>query len=438
MDKKTIENKKNVILIVVDAFRPQNLSMFGYKKETDKNLKKIAKESVLFKQCFSSSNSTAPSLMSMFTGMLPKNHGIIHQFPYTKEEEIIKMQDNLKFWLPSYLKERGYETNAIDWIGMWFKDGFDYYEEKEEKQSKIKKFMNIPKVKRFLLGVPNWIYQIGKKMIKTRASIGFVPAKETMDLGISRIKKSQKPFFLFMHFWDTHFPFKTTKFKGSEKKDVDEVLANIKDKSQKEYFKKRVTDINLYSIEDMTEKYNESIKNVDEQIGRLHKFLKKKNLWEDTILIILGDHGTNLTEHGIYFSSSGLYDDTIHVPLIMHFPGLESKEIDSFVQNTDLPPTILDYLGYETMDFDGTSLIETIKNGKNMRDKVFFFDGLCEDIKGVRTKKRKLIIAKNRLCNLCKSFHHKEFEEYDLEKDPKENKNVYKENSELKKFIEDK
>ena len=438
MEEQDFIKNKNIILIVVDAFRPKNLSLFGYQKKTDKNLKKIAKDNLLFKNFFSSSNATAPSLMSIFTGKYPVNHGIIHQFPYTTNEEIDKMKKEAGFWLPEYLRKKGYNTIAIDWIGMWFKDGFDYYEEKEEKQTKLKRLMSTPFVKKILLNLPNWAYRFGKKIVKTRASANFSPAKDTMNLGISKIQNSEKPLFLFMHFWDTHFPFPTTKFRGSKERDIDKILDKIESKSQKEYFKKRITDIGLYSIQDMIDKYDASIKEVDKQIGKLHDYLKKNNLWEDTILIILGDHGTNLTEHGIYFSSSGVYDDTLHVPFIMHLPEYGGKEIKEFAQNIDISPTILDYLGDKVNhNFDGKSILNMIKKGEKIREKVFFWDGLCLDVKGVRTKNKKLIVAKDSKCNLCKSSHHEEHEEFDLEKDPEEKNNIYSERSELIDFLED-
>ncbi len=430
-------DKKNIVLIIVDAFRTKNISLFGYEKETDKNIKRLAEESLVFKDFFSSSNSTAPSVMSIFTGRFPQHHGILHQFPYTTEEEIAKMKREKTFWLSSYLQSKGYETIGIDWIGMWFKEGFDYYKEKEEKPSKKKDFFNIPVIKKALLNLPNWAYKFGKKVTKARASTQFCPAKETMDLAIEKLKEAKKPFFLFAHFWDTHFPFPTTKFKESEKNDISDVLSKIKDKSQKEYFKKRVTDINLNSTEDMIDKYDASITEVDKQIGKLHSFLKKNKLWEDTIFIVLGDHGTSLTEHGVYFSGSSLFDETIHVPFILHLPGIESKEINGFVQNVDIAPTILDYLNFNAeKSFDGISMLKLIKEGKQIRDKVFFVDGLALDIKGVRTANRKFIMAKHNTCNLCKAQHHKSFEEYDLKKDPQEEKNIYSETSESKVFLE--
>lgn len=391
---------KNIIIIVIDAFRPNNLSLFGYSKETDRNLKKIAQEGIVFRNFFSSSNATAPSLMSIFTGRFPNNHRIIHQFPYAGEEEIKEMYRERKFWLPFYLKNKGYQTMAIDWIDMFFKDGFDYYKEREKWQGK-------PKV-----------------------SAKFSPAEDTMNLAISRIKEAREPFFLFIHFWDTHFPFPTIEYKESQKKDIEEILEEIKGKFQKEYFKRRAAaaDINFYSIGDMIEKYDAAIEEVDRQIGKLYQYLKKQDLWEHTIFLILGDHGTNLTEHGIYFSSSSLFDETIHVPFITYLPGFQQKEIEGFAQNTDIAPTILELLRtgeYEkSWQFDGKSMVNLIKNNEKIRDKVFFFDGLCKDVKGVRTKDKKLIIAKDPKCHLCKSSHHQEQEEYDLGKDPQEKKNI--------------
>jgi arylsulfatase A-like enzyme len=121
----------------------------------------------------------------------------------------------------------------------------------------------------------------------------------------------------------------------------------------------------------------------------------------------------------------------------MHLPGVAAKEVNSLVQNVDILPTIFDYLKFETKEkIDGKSMLNLIKSGKEIRDKVFLWDGLSEDIKGVRTKDKKLILAKNAICNLCKSEHNKPAEEYDLKKDPEEKKNIFSGSSDLMKFLE--
>ena len=99
----------------------------------------------------------------------------------------------------------------------------------------------------------------------------------------------------------------------------------------------------------------------------------------------------------------------------------------------------MDSIGYKIDEkIDGLSLMSLIEKGEPIRDKVFSWDGLSENIKSVRTKKRKLILAEDAGCNLCKSSHHGKKEEYDLEKDPEEKKNIYKENNELENFLEKK
>jgi arylsulfatase A-like enzyme len=437
-----VVKEKNVVIILVDAFRPKNTSVFGYEKETDKFIKKISKESFLFKDFFSSSNCTAPSLTTIFTGRFPNTHGIIHQFPYTSQEEINKFQDSNSFWLPTFLQEKGYETIAVDWIGMWFKKGFNYY--KDKKDEKPNPFLNHPFIRRILLNLPSWAYAFGKKMIKARASPKFPTAEQTMDTAIERVGEAidtKKPFFLFTHFWDTHFPFPNTKNpKPCGKKDLSETLKGITDEKHKEYFKKRIVDIGLDSVDDMVAKYDLAIKNVDVQVGKLYKFLKKKDVWDDTIFVLLGDHGTNLADNGIYFSSSSLFDDTLHVPFVMHLPGLEGKKVKGFAQNTDIVPTILDFLGYgddgKVSDkIEGLSMLPLVEQEKQIRDKIIAWDGLSHEIKCVRTKNKKLILAKDPECNLCKSAHHGKEEEYDLVNDPEERRNIYSGDSELKKYL---
>src|SRR3989344_7535401 len=179
---------KNVVIIIIDALRTKNLSLFGYNKETDKNIKEIAKESVLFRNFFSVTNSTFPTITSLFAGSYPKTHGIMHQAPYASPEEYEKFlsEEQPKFWLPRYLKDRGYYTIGIDWIGLWFKEGFDYYGEKQE--AGYKKFTKNPFIKKALLNLPSWAYKVGKDMVKEKNEALFPSAEQMTDLAIEKIK----------------------------------------------------------------------------------------------------------------------------------------------------------------------------------------------------------------------------------------------------------
>ena len=432
----------NIVVIIIDALRPKNLSLFGYEKETDKFIKEVTKEGVLFRQFFSVSNSTFPTITSLFTGNYPQTHGILHQAPYASSEEYDKFlgEEQQKFWLPSFLKEKGYYTIGIDWIGLWFKEGFDYYGEKQE--AGYKKFTKNPFIKKALLNLPSWAYKVGKDMVKEKNEALFPSAEQMTDLAIEKIKVAKNlnlPFFLFMHFEDTHFPYPNVPNpEPSGEKDIEEILGKIPTESQKEYFRKRVIDIGLESVKDMKNKYDLAILGIDLQIGRIKNFLEENNEWDDTMFIIFSDHGDCLDEHGIYFSHAGLFDETVHVPLIMKFPKSEfsGKEIDEFAQTLDIVPTILELGEYESERiFDGQSVLPLINGESFLREMVFLLDGLAPDIKAVRTKTRKLILAPENKCNLCKAEHHQKAEEYDLKNDPNELKNIYSGSSNLLKFI---
>jgi len=181
---------KNIVIIIIDALRPKNLSLFGYNKETDKNLKEIAKESTLFRNFFSVSNSTFPTITSLFTGKYPKTHGIMHQAPYATPEEYEKLLaiEQPKFWLPTYLKNKGYYTIGIDWIGLWFKEGFEYYGEKKE--AFYKKFTKNAAVKKILLNLPSWAYKFGKSFVKNKNA--YFLLKNTHDLKAKEMETEMK------------------------------------------------------------------------------------------------------------------------------------------------------------------------------------------------------------------------------------------------------
>jgi arylsulfatase A-like enzyme len=121
--------------------------------------------------------------------------------------------------------------------------------------------------------------------------------------------------------------------------------------------------------------------------------------------------------------------------MFIRLPGLKGGETSEMVQNTDIVPTILDFIG-EKKVLDGKSLLPLIKEGKRVRNEVLLFDGLANDVRAVRTYGKKLVVAKDNFCNLCKASHHNGSEEYDLEEDPKEAKNIFVGDSELMKYLE--
>jgi len=435
-----ISNRPNIVMIIVDALRPKDLSLYGYHKEVDKNIKRIAKESVVFENNFTASNLSDPSKTSIFSGQYPFTNGIIHQYPFIKQSEIDKLK-KLKFWLPIYLKHKGYSTIATTSLHLWMKKGFDYIKEDDvdKNPSKFKNFFKKvsgnERLLKVILKFPDILYRFAKKL-SGGYHTPYKDARQIVDLSIDKIKDEKDPFFLFMHFEDTHYPYpgaKTPPKMGNTT--VKKVVDNISVRSQKEYVKKRFFDASATTLEQMKEKLNNAIVNVDNEIGRLYDYLDESNKLENTIFMIFSDHGTTFGEHNIYFEHSGLYDESIHVPLIMKIPGISPRRVNALTQSIDIVPTILEVLG-DKKEIDGKSLLKIMKNGGEFRDKIFCVDTCSEKAFTIRDKKRKLIVSDSKGCYLCGAAHHLNFEEYDLEKDPEEKVNIYNGNSGFEKDVE--
>jgi arylsulfatase A-like enzyme len=128
--------------------------------------------------------------------------------------------------------------------------------------------------------------------------------------------------------------------------------------------------LNQEDIDYIKSLYDCEILHNDYYFGKLIDFLKQKNLYENSIIILVADHGEQFDEHSGLFHGSSIYNEEIHVPLIIKFPHGEfsGKQADMMVSQVDIFPTILDYLGIETSsDIDGISLIKILSNNRVQR-----------------------------------------------------------------------
>jgi arylsulfatase A-like enzyme len=434
MEKK--RRTPNVILIVIDALRARNLGCYGMQGEPSPYIDKVASEGTLFEKAFSCWNTTDQSLTSILTGKYPRSHGIMnHGDKVTEGERRLFLETGTKL-LAQYMKQSGHKTLAVDWMSRWFKQGFDDYGYELDRKGldRLKyHLVTLPGLYRdYLLGhLP--ILKLYKPMRKSSPKDLFKGMKDVLStfaftfnlaklqdarfvtqIANDLIDQSRKnPFFLFLHYWDTHTPYYCPK--------------NYLDKT---------------SIHDskslLLEKYRGSVKYVDFQLGKLFNHLKENQLWDDTLLIITSDHGDSLTEHDIYFDHHGLYDETTHVPLIMHYP--ESipvgKRIESFVQHVDLVPTLCDLfdINCNIDELDGNTLLPIINGDKTgHRNEIFVEESYVQKKSAIRTDDYKYIYAVDNdgWCNYCQKVHVGREELYDLKEDPAELKNIAPKQKEL-------
>jgi arylsulfatase A-like enzyme len=413
--------KYNVILIIIDALRAGNLACYGYNKSTSNNIDKLADTGVIFNNAFSTTNTTDSSLTSILSGKYPISHGIRTHAEQVTKEVISKFEKSDVAMLQELLNDHGYETVSIDYLNRFYKKGFQKCLPDSTRTSSNLKMIS----KKFF-----------KKATKEGEKLTRIAVKN-----IEELSTKNKPFFLFLHYWDAHIPYDPPKkflryFPEYEYDHKEELAKIIKElagiwKRRLKKFSKGINRTNQ-----MAARYDASIRYVDEQIGYIVEALQQKNIFDDTLLVLTSDHGESLVEHGIYFDHHGLYDESIHVPLIIKFPKIyPSKEIDAFVQHTDIVPTILETLHVSlTQSFDGLSLMSMINTGDDIRNFIFAEESYTEQKKCIRTKEYKFISAEtknNALCRYCGVIHGGIEELYDLRKDPKETNNILSERPEI-------
>jgi len=448
-----INKKPNIVLIVIDALRARNLGIYGYHKDTSPTIDTIGKEGVVFNNAYCCFNATDPSITSILTGMYPLSHGILHH-GFVSQREVLEYYSRGIKNLAEILRPYGYTTIALDWLERWHKRGFDYYGYYGSSGMTL--------IKRLIKSTINKLPKYTQKII-TGILMNFYykakpyDAEKLTNHAINLIKKEvekQKPFFIFIHYWDVHLPYncpKDLKDKFIEEipysKKIDEILAKIKNEKWRKFLRESLK--GAKTTDDVIARYDGAIAHVDGNIGRLIDFLDKCGILDNTLLIITSDHGESLTEHDIYFDHHGLYDVSIHVPLIMRYPQKlpERRRIEGLVQHIDIVPTILDIINIrkrKNIDFDGKSMLPLIEGKiREFRSVVFVEESSAQRKRAIRTKGFKYIqslsdeniagtyyfgnhgVTKGKgVCKYC-GFVHGDIEElYDLKKDPHELINV--------------
>lgn len=349
---------ENVILITIDALRADHLPFMGYKRNTSTFLHKMAKEGTIFTRAFSNSCWTAAAFPSIFSSDYP-----VLGDKYGIDNRIV---------IQEILKDRGYQTAAFHsnpWLSKHHKydKGFDYFEdyldksyiESEGKNSRARIKKHVGK----FIQTYNCLYTIFNILRRTKSlllpnkyNVPYIDALTLTNDVISWLKNRRKePFFLWVHYMDPHDP---------------QVYAPLPNKIQaplnKGELKKRLHRTNgsericVNCLADFINRYDSRIRYVDYAIENLFAYLGKNNILDNSLLIITADHGEEFLDHGNFGHLPKLYDELIHVPLIIKGPNIpKSKKIDKLVQHLDIAPTILDMLDFSVpKSFLGENLFE--------------------------------------------------------------------------------
>jgi arylsulfatase A-like enzyme len=333
----------DVLLIVLDTVRADHLSAYGYGRPTTPNLARIAREGVLFEQAISPSSWTLPSHASLFTGRPVYEHLADSENPRLGPEYST---------LAEVLTSRGFVTAGVAANTSWATSnaglarGFIHFEDCLESPA--------DGVARTVLGrevVARLRSRLGRRGQFGRARGDEITAAFARWLD----RQGERRFFAFLNYMDAHGPYVSpapfhTHFMSARERSFESrysfklpSLAKDATPGERSLF---------------TAAYDGGIESLDFEIGRLFEELQRRGRLDQTLVVIVADHGEALADHGFYIHGHSLYLDQIHVPLIVRWPGRvpAGLRVAEPVSTTDIATTILGLTGAASQSLPGASL----------------------------------------------------------------------------------
>ncbi len=301
----TVPDDLNVVLISVDTVRADHFSAYGYERKTSPHIDRLAAEGTLFVNGWAHAPSTRYSMPAILTGRYPLHVYYDHSvqgWPGLSEKATT---------IAELAKPHGLFTGAI--LNYWYfeksrrlNQGFDHYDNSNRKLHK---------------GVA------GKGPAHSRGS----SSEQQTDKALAFVDAhASERFFLWVHYYDPHYEYERHPgFKSFGDSEVD--------------------------------LYDHEILFTDHHIGRLLDDLRRRGLYDRTVIVLTGDHGEGFGEHGIDLHGYHLYAAQTKVPFIIRAPGLAPRVVTTPVGHIDIMPTIVNFLGGEPDPaMMGKSLVDLI------------------------------------------------------------------------------
>jgi arylsulfatase A-like enzyme/Flp pilus assembly protein TadD len=350
----------NVVLITIDTVRADHLGCYGYKLIETPNLDALAAAGVRFTNAYTPVPITLPAHSVMLTGTYPMRTGM-HDFSGNR-------LNSSQPTLATLLHAKGYATGAV--VGSAVLDsrfglnrGFEFYYDHFD------------------------FSRLDEKNIDAMMR----PGGEVVDRALSWLdSKQQEPFLLWVHLYDAHHPY------------------NPPPPFLQKY---------------RTHPYDGGIAFVDAQVGRVLAYLKAKGIYDRTLIVVAGDHGEGLGEHGEKTHGFFIYDSTLHVPLIFKLPsgmGQLKSVVNDSANLADLLPTVLEITGAgKPKEVQGRSLLPSMAGKPDGTPAENYAETYLprihfnwSELRGIRYRQYHFIDAPRP-------------ELYDLSADPHELKNLY-------------
>lgn len=302
----------NVVLITLDAQRPDHLSCYGYKRNTSPNIDALAARGVLFRQANANAPWTLPSFASILTGQFPMDHGT------TNARRALPGSNWL---LPKIMQRHGYFTAAAVASGFVaphynIAQGFNRFMGDTFKDQATANYR--------CMDSPPWVTTFGLKFLRVHRG---------------------HPFFLWLHYLKPHDPYlwqPKHHYLDAPPKDLPGYLSLP-------WLTEHRARLTAQQMREVIDLYDGQVHYVDSYIGQILSEIDRLGLRERTVVIVSSDHGEEFMQHGAFGHHHQIYQDELHVPLIIAGPSpiAGRRRVDDPVQSVDLMPTILALCGID-------------------------------------------------------------------------------------------
>lgn len=293
----------NFVFVTLDTTRADHLGLYGYFRDTSPALDAFGRQAIVFERSIVPMATTLPTHTSLFTSTQPLEHGVLANSTQGGSRFVpsARLRTFAEVAGAAGWRTAAFVSTAVLGRGSGSETGFEAFDEPEVEQRDAE--------------------------ATTRAALAWLE------------RTAQGPFLLWVHYFDAHWPYApppayATMFSGG-----DELEASIA--------ARRIPRTVLRPLANQTEEtrvsinlYDGELRFQDDQLARLLAALEARADWGRTLVVIAGDHGEGLGQHG-EAAHGGTWDEQLHAPLLMRIPGEAPRRVDTLVTAIDVIPTLL-------------------------------------------------------------------------------------------------
>lgn len=359
------DGRPDVVLVSLDTVRADRTSAYGYARPTTPALAELAREAVVFDNAISTAPWTLPAHVSVFSGQYPDRHRAFGRYSHVALETP---------WLVEEFRRAGYLTAAYTGGGyvdpqFGFARGFDVYACDDP-----------------AFPPAEWLAE----KCEREGSAAPGPSRARAELGRLLGAERRSPRFLFVHTYAAHNYLASSAdllAVGARSEQLAELQEGVNpSKLEGELYRLEDQALAARLRANASLLYDGALRVADRLVADVVAALRDSGRLEDTILVVLSDHGEELFERGRIGHGSSTYEEMVRVPLLIRAPGLEPAHVGDVVSLVDLAPTLRELAGLRRdparapLD-DGVSLLPRMRGESlgaravvargDVRDRVF-------------------------------------------------------------------